>query len=76
MGNLSTTSYPVCQQVLRSRAFGVTDPSAPRPGEDMLDLSLLGPNPPDDGLRRKLPAAAQGWWHRRPVCDPAPVPPR
>ena len=41
LGHLSTTSYAVCQQVLRSRSFGVTDPAAPRPGEDMLDLSLL-----------------------------------
>src|SRR6476646_2590470 len=46
LGNVSTTSYEVCQQVLRSRSFGVTDPAAPRPGEDMLDLSLLALNPP------------------------------
>ncbi len=58
LGNLSTTSYAVCQQVLRSRAFGVTDPAAPRPGEDMLDLSLLALNPPDHGRLRRLAAPA------------------
>ncbi len=58
MGNLSTTSYAVCQQVLRSRAFGVTDPAAPRPGEDMLDLSLLALNPPDHQRLRRLAAPA------------------
>ncbi len=58
MGNLSTTSHQVCQQVLRSRAFGVTDPSAPRQGEDMLDLSLLGLNPPDHTRLRRLVAPA------------------
>ena len=58
LGNLSTTSYEVCQQVLRSRAFGVTDPSAPRPGEDMMDLSLLGLNPPDHTRLRRLAAPA------------------
>lgn len=58
MGNLSTTSYRVCQQVLRSRGFGVTDPAAPRPGEDVLDLSLLALNPPDHGRLRRLAAPA------------------
>lgn len=58
VGNLSTTSYQVCQQVLRSRAFGVTDPGAPRPGEDVLDLSLLALNPPDHGRLRRLAAPA------------------
>ena len=58
MGNLSTTSYQVCQQILRSRTFGVTDPAAPRPGEDMLDLSLLALNPPDHTRLRRLAAPA------------------
>ena len=58
LGNLSTTNYAVCQQILRSRAFGVTDPAAPRPGEDMLDLSLLGINPPDHTRLRRLAAPA------------------
>ena len=58
LGHLSTTSYAVCQQVLRSRSFGVTDPAAPRPGEDMLDLSLLALNPPDHGRLRRLAAPA------------------
>ncbi len=58
LGNLSTTSYDLCQRVLRSRAFGVTDPSAPRPGEDLLDLSLLGLNPPDHTRLRRLAAPA------------------
>src|SRR6478735_1071475 len=58
LGNVSTTSYQVCQQVLRSRSFGVTDPAAPRPGEDMLDLSLLAINPPDHTRLRRLAAPA------------------
>jgi cytochrome P450 len=58
MGNLSTTSYEVCQHILRSRAFGVIDPGAPRPGEDMLDLSLLALNPPDHTRLRRLAAPA------------------
>ena len=58
LGNLSTTSYAVCQHVLRSREFGVTDPTAPRPGEDMLDLSLLGINPPDHTRLRRLAGPA------------------
>lgn len=57
-GNLSTTSYAVCQQVLRNRSFGVTDPAAPRPGEEMLDLSLLALNPPDHTRLRRLAAPA------------------
>jgi cytochrome P450 len=58
LGNVSTTSYQVCQQVLRNRSFGVTDPAAPRPGEDMLDLSLLALNPPDHTRLRRLAAPA------------------
>ncbi len=58
MGHLSTTSYAVCQLVLRSRVFGVTDPVAPRPGEDMLDLSLLALNPPEHARLRRLAAPA------------------
>lgn len=58
MGNVSTTSYQLCQQVLRSRAFGVSDPAAPRPGEEMMDLSLLGLNPPDHTRLRRLAAPA------------------
>lgn len=58
LGNLSSTSYEVCQQVLRSRAFGVTDPAAPRAAEDMLDLSLLALNPPDHTRLRRLAAPA------------------
>src|SRR6478609_4926068 len=58
LGNVSTTSYQVCQQVLRSRSFGVTDPAAPRPGEDLLDLSLLALNPPDHTRLRRLAAPA------------------
>ncbi len=58
MGNVSTTSYACCQQVLRSRSFGVNDPAAPRPGEDLLDLSLLSLNPPDHTRLRRLAAPA------------------
>src|SRR4051812_46350968 len=58
LGNVSTTSYEVCQQVLRSRAFGVTDPTAPRPGEDLLALSLRGLTPPDPPRLRRLAGPA------------------
>ena len=58
LGNVSTTSYELCQRVLRSRSFGVTDPAAPRPGEDLLDLSLLALNPPDHTRLRRLAAPA------------------
>ena len=58
LGNLSTTDYQLCTQVLRSRSFGVTDPAAPRPGEDMLDLSLLAINPPEHTRLRRLAAPA------------------
>ncbi len=58
LGNLSTTSYEVCTQILRSRSFGVSDPAAPRPGEEMLDLSLLALNPPDHTRLRRLAAPA------------------
>ncbi len=58
LGNVSTTSYDLCQQVLRSRSFGVRDPAAPRPGEEMLDLSLLALNPPDHTRLRRLAAPA------------------
>ena len=58
LGNVSTTSYELCQRVLRSRSFGVTDPAAPRPGEDLLDLSLLALNPPEHTRLRRLAAPA------------------
>lgn len=58
LGNISTTSYELCQRVLRSRSFGVTDPAAPRPGEELLDLSLLALNPPDHTRLRRLAAPA------------------
>lgn len=58
LGNVSTTSYEVCQRVLRDRSFAVADPTAPRPGEDLLDLSLLALNPPDHTRIRRLTAPA------------------
>lgn len=58
LGNLSTTDHAICQQVLRHRGFGVSDPAVPRPGEDMLDLSLLALNPPDHTRLRRLAAPA------------------
>ena len=58
LGNLSTTSYEVCTQILRNRSFGVSDPAAPRPGEEMMDLSLLALNPPDHTRLRRLAAPA------------------
>jgi cytochrome P450 len=60
LGNYSTTSHRLCNEVLRSRRFGV----APEDGsEDLanqagLDLSLLELNPPDHTRIRRLAAPA------------------
>jgi len=60
LGNYSTTSHQLCNEVLRSRKFGV---SAPDGSEDLgdqagLDLSLLDLNPPDHTRIRRLAAPA------------------
>lgn len=60
-GELVATSYDVCQQILRSKDFGMSDMSTPpRPGEDKLEMSLLGLNPPDHTRLRRLAAPAFG----------------
>ncbi len=60
LGNYSTTSYAVCQQVLRSRDFGVTpiDGTEDLIHNEALDLSLLQLNPPDHTRIRRLTAPA------------------
>jgi cytochrome P450 len=60
LGNYSTTSYPLCQQVLRSRDFGVApdDGTADAIHGEVLDLSLLQLNPPDHTRIRRLAAPA------------------
>jgi cytochrome P450 len=60
LGNYSTTSHRLCNEVLRSRKFG---PSPEDESEDLanqtgLDLSLLDLNPPDHTRIRRLAAPA------------------
>jgi cytochrome P450 len=60
LGNYSTTSHRLCNEVLRSRKFGV---SAEDGSEDLaqqvgMDLSLLELNPPDHSRIRRLAAPA------------------
>ncbi len=59
LGNYSTTRHRICQEVLRSRSFGVS----PLDGVDqvhgeLIDLSLLTINPPDHTRIRRLAAPA------------------
>lgn len=60
LGNWATTSHAVCNQVLRSRTFGVAEPGAvPHEGSQAeFDLSFLGLNPPDHGRLRRLAGPA------------------
>jgi cytochrome P450 len=60
LGNYTTTSYPVCHEVLRSRHFGVTpnDGSEDIVHNEAMDLSLLQLNPPDHTRIRRLAAPA------------------
>ncbi len=60
LGNYTTTSHRLCDEVLRSRKFG---PSPDDDSEDLahqagLDLSLLELNPPDHTRIRRLAAPA------------------
>jgi cytochrome P450 len=60
LGNYSTTSHRLCNEVLRSRKFGVSPDDG---GDDIanqagLDLSLLELNPPDHTRIRRLAAPA------------------
>jgi cytochrome P450 len=53
LGNWVSTSYRVCDSVLRDRRFGVRlDDELAEP--DALDLSFLGMNPPDHSRLRRL----------------------
>jgi cytochrome P450 len=60
LGNYCTTSHRICNEVLRSRNFGVTpnDGSQDVAHEELLDLSLLTINPPDHTRIRRLAAPA------------------
>ncbi len=60
LGNYTTTSYRISNDVLRSRNFGVTpeDGSQDIAHNDALDLSLLQVNPPDHTRLRRLAAPA------------------
>jgi P450-derived glycosyltransferase activator len=56
LGNWSTTSHRLCNQVLRDRHFGVRPVETPRvgPSADAFDLSFLEMNPPDHTRLRRL----------------------
>ena len=65
LGNYSTTSHRLCNEVLRSRRFGVTpeDGSDDLANQAGLDLSLLELNPPDP--HPDPPARRTGFTPRR-----------
>jgi cytochrome P450 len=60
LGNYSTTSHRLCNEVLRSRMFAVTpdDGTEDLANQAGLDLSLLELNPPDHTRIRRLAAPA------------------
>jgi cytochrome P450 len=60
LGNYSTTSHRLCNEVLRSRKFGVSpaDGSEDLTHQVGMDLSLLELNPPDHSRIRRLAAPA------------------
>jgi len=63
LGNWATPSHAVSKQVLRSRAFGVSEPgdvvrTAPGTSSGEFDLSFLGLNPPDHTRLRRLAGPA------------------
>jgi cytochrome P450 len=54
LGNLSSTSYRVCNAVLRDRRFGSRPAPEDQTEEELFDLSFLGMNPPDHTRLRRL----------------------
>lgn len=61
LGNWCTTSYEICNQVLRSRHFGVREQDGtPRMGsaQEEFDLSFLSLNEPDHARLRRVAAPA------------------
>ena len=61
LGNWATTSYAICNQVLRNRQFGVReeDGTAPQHSpQEEFDLSFLSLNPPDHERLRRVAAPA------------------
>jgi cytochrome P450 len=60
LGNYSTTSHRLCNEILRNRKFGVSpiDGSEDLANQAGLDLSLLELNPPDHTRIRRLAAPA------------------
>lgn len=58
-GTWVSTSYPICDSILRDRRFGpVPEGRETGPRDDGLDLSFLHKNPPDHGRLRRLAAPA------------------
>ncbi|HET9302288.1 MAG TPA: hypothetical protein VFO20_05890, partial [Propionibacteriaceae bacterium] len=60
LGNYTTTSHRLCNEVLRNRKFGVSpdDGSEDLANPSGMDLSLLQLNPPDHTRIRRLAAPA------------------
>ncbi|RLV49484.1 cytochrome P450 [Nocardioides mangrovicus] len=59
LGNLATVDHAACDQILRSRRFGVR-PEGESGADETGGLSFLNENPPDHGRLRRLAAPAFG----------------